>query len=88
MFEITGVGTILLSLAATIGAAFAAITCGPRLVFDGRRAALGVLARAGLVAVSCLLGFVTVLLVFNRATGTVSAFSEVIVFFQLVGIVD
>ena len=45
MFEITGVGTFLLSLAATVGATVASVKLGPRLVFEGRRAALGVLGR-------------------------------------------
>lgn len=35
MFEITGVGTFLLSLAATVGATVASVKLGPRLVSRG-----------------------------------------------------
>ena len=82
MFEITGVGTFLLSLAATVGATVASVKLGPRLVFEGRRDVLGVLGRVGLVVL------VTALLVFNWGTGSVSSYSEIGEFFNLLGLYD
>lgn len=88
MFEITGVGTFLLSLAATVGVTVASVKLGPRLVFEGRRAVLGVLGRVGLVVLSWLFGLVTALLVFNWGTGSVSSYSEIGEFFNLLGLYD
>ncbi len=86
MFAITGGGTIFVSFAMTVACIVCAVVYGPRLRWEGRRAAWGVLARTGIVLMSIFCGCVTVLLLFNKVTLTVTSFGDLDAFLYLLGL--
>ena len=88
MFAITGGGTIFVSFLLTVACIVCAVVYGHRVRWEGHHAAWGVLARSGIVFLSILWGCITVLLLFNRVTLTVTSFGDLDAFLYLLGFSD
>ena len=83
MFAITGGGTIFVSFLLTVACIVCAVVYGHRFRWEGHHAAWGVLARSGIVFLAILCGCITVLLLFNRVTLTVTSFGDLDAFLYL-----
>ena len=88
MFAITGGGTIFVSFLLTVACIVCAVVYGHRSRWEGHHAAWGVLARSGIVFLAILCGCITVLLLFNRVTLTVTSFGDLDAFLYLLGFSD
>ena len=88
MFAITGGGTIFVSFLLTVACIVCAVVYGHRFRWEGHHAAWGVLARSGIVFLAILWGCITVLLLFNRVTLTVTSFGALDAFLYLLGFSD
>ena len=88
MFAITGGGTIFVSFLLTVACIVCAVVYGHRFRGEGHHAAWGVLARSGIVFLAILCGCITVLLLFNRVTLTVTSFGDLDAFLYLLGFSD
>lgn len=88
MFAITGGGTIFVSFLLTVACIVCAVVYGHRFRWEGHHAAWGGLARSGIVFLAILWGCITVLLLFNRVTLTVTSFGDLDAFLYLLGFSD
>ena len=88
MFAITGGGTIFVSFLLTVACIVCAVVYGHRFRWEGHHAAWGVLARSGIVFLAMVCGCITVLLLFNRVTLTVTSFGDLDAFLYLLGFSD
>ena len=88
MFAITGGGTIFVSFLLTVACIVCAVVYGHRFRWEGHHAAWGVLARSRIVFLAILCGCITVLLLFNRVTLTVTSFGDLDAFLYLLGFSD